>query len=275
MGWTNSVNILTQEKPFDPKTKITSLFLFLLKIKVFPAGIDKTTKRLRFRFLSPEMLGYLTIITIIGFLPNIGVQVILSGAKEFFHKYAENINSIDLLSLLGQILFGLILQVNPILITKDITLISSDIILNNHLHWPKHGLRLVAAFPCCVVGLILITSALVLQALAFLEASVTTYFIVITVFISTWIFSYLLLVLLPYLFLTSWMEKFGEICRNRNTDTTINHIIKCKQIYDSFQRGFGSFYLLNFTVNQIMQIVSLYSMISIWLQGNNNKKRCI
>ena len=274
MGWTNSGNILTEEKYFDPKTKLTSLFRFLLKIKVFPARVDETTKRLRFLFFSKEMLGYITIITI-WFLPNIGLQVILNGAKDFFRKYAENSNSIDLLSVLGHLFFGTVLQVNPILITKDMTLISSDIILSDHLHWPRHGLKLVAAFPCYVIGLILLNSPLILQALAFVEASMTTYFIAISIFISTWIFTYILVAFLPFLFLTSWMEKFGEICRNRNTDSTINHIMKCNQIYDSFQRGFGSFYLLNFTVNQIIQILSFYSMISIWLKGDNNKRRWI
>ena len=270
MGGPNTVNIFAGEKSVDSKTNITRLFQFLLKIKVFPARVDETTQRLRFRFFSKEMLGYITIV-IIYFLPNIGLQVILNGAEDFFRKYAENLNSIDLLSVLGHLFFGTILQVNPILITKDMTLISSDIILSNHLRWPKHGLKLVAAFPCNIVGSLLLNFALVLQALDFLEASMTTYFIAISLFFTIWIFTYILVALLPYLFLTSWMEKFGEICRNRNTeDSNINHIMKCHQIYNSFQRGFGSFYLLNFTVNQIIQILSLYSMISIWLKGDNN-----
>ena len=274
MRRTNTINILPQETSFDPKTKtrITRLLQFLLKIKVFPARVDEKTKRLRFRFFSREILTYMIIISIY-FLPNIGIQVIFSGANEYFREYAKKMNSIDLLSVLAHFFFGMILQVNPILITKDMTLISSDIILSNHLHWPKHGWKLVAAFPCYVLGMILINAALILEGLAFLEATTMTYSIALSLFFTTWFFTYILIYLLPYLFLTSWMEKFGEICRDKNTETTINHLMRCNRIYDSFQRGFGSFYLLNFTVNQIIQILSYYSMISIWLKGDNNKRR--
>ena len=271
MGRTNTINILPQETSFAPKTRIAKIFQFLLKIKVFPARVDERTKRLIFRFFSKEMLAYIIIISIYS-LPNIGIQVIFSGANEYFREYAKNMNSIDLLSVLAHFFFGTILQVNPILITKDMTLISSDIILSDHLHWPKHGWKLAAAFPCYVLGMILINYSLILEGLAFLEASTITYFIALSLFFTTWFFTYILIYLLPYLFLTSWMEKFGEICRNKNTDTTINHLIGCNRIYDSFQRGFGSFYLLNFTVNQIIQILSFYSMISIWLKGDNNKR---
>ena len=264
MGWTNTINI-AKESSFDKKTRVTRLFQFLLKIKVFPARLDERTRRLTFRFLSKEMLAYLTIILIIS-LPNIGLQVIFKGAHEFLYKYAENMNTIDLLSHLGHFLFGFFLSVNPILITKDMTLITSEIILSNHLYWPKHGLKVVAAFPCSVIGLMLLFGDMNLQALAFLKASAITYFITFSLLFTVWAFSYILVSLLPYLFLTSWMEKFGEICRNKHTDTTINHLMKCNQIYDSFQKGFGSFYLLNFTVNQVIQILSFYSMISIWLK---------
>ena len=271
MGRTNTINI-AKESSFDKKTRVTRLFQFLLKIKVFPARLDERTRRLTFRFFSKEMLAYLTIILIIS-LPNIGLQVIFKGAHEYLYKYAENMNTIDLLSHLGHFLFGFFLSVNPILITKDMTLITSEIILSNHLYWPKHGLKVLAAFPCSVMGLMLLFGDMNLQALAFLKASATTYFITFSLLFTVWAFSYILVSLLPYLFLTSWMEKFGEICRNKHTDTTINHLMKCNQIYDSFQKGFGSFYLLNFTVNQVIQILSFYSMISIWLKVRIRKDK--
>ena len=71
-------------------------------------------------------------------------------------------------------------------------------------------------------------------------------------------------VFIPFLFLMTFMEKFGDICKHKDT-TTINHIKKCHGIYNSLQKGFGSFYLFNFTVIQLNTILNIYRTISIWL----------
>ena len=45
------------------------------------------------------------------------------------------------------------------------------------------------------------------------------------------------------------MEKFGDICRSRESNT-VYHMKKCHGIYTTLQNGFGSFYLLNFAIIQ-------------------------
>ena len=62
----------------------------------------------------------------------------------------------------------------------------------------------------------------------------------------------------------TFVEKFIELCQSKVVDS-VEHIKKCHLIYNTIQNGFGSFYLYNFIVIQVLTILNTYRTICIWM----------
>ena len=93
------------------------------------------------------------------------------GAHDFVFQYWKNLNIVDRLTITGVNVFSVFQSVNPLLVTKDMTQISSEITLSDQLPFPKHGLKLLVSSLLSASGIFIAGLFLTLEANEFLEAS--------------------------------------------------------------------------------------------------------
>ena len=119
------------------------------------------------------------------------------------------------------IFFSFIQSVNPVLMTSDMTRVSSDITLSNNLRWPKHGLKLFVSSLCSALGIFTAGFFITQQAFRFIKAS------------ESHCVSYLVLIVFNLL-----LGKLSEKRRNFFYNWSWKKYVNIKNWFSSFRRAY-------------------------------------
>ena len=123
--------------------------------------------------------------------------------------------------------------------------ISHDITLNKQLKWPKYGSKILYLTVFYFFGMTFIGSNINIQVTNDLGLPISKFFIsifglIINVFVTSLLFFNVLL------FFLSWIEKFGDICKDHKQRDACDHAQKCLDLFRTLQKGLG---LNNFKAN--------------------------
>ena len=106
----------------------------------------------------------------------ISLQILMStftseGSQDFVLEYWKNLDIVDRLTITGAFSFSVFQSLNPLLVTKDMTQISSEITLSDQLPFPKHGLKLLVSSLLSASGTFIAGLFLTLETIEFIGAS--------------------------------------------------------------------------------------------------------
>ena len=131
------------------KSSMLLFFKFLLKVGIIPLSLNLSSNELKFKMFSkPSLLFCMYSFFITGIGIFVALYVIgISTALEFWGKMFNDSETTDLLTFLVYFLLYTIAACN-FKMYKDISKISTDLLLYKNLQWPKNGKILT-----CMTGL--------------------------------------------------------------------------------------------------------------------------
>lgn len=110
--------------------------------------------------------------------------------------------------------------------------------MGHYLKWPKFGWKLIFISFLMVVGLIIMSSFLIIRMgidnnLAVLVIMLSVSGQIPNCFIAT------LFLFNMIFFMITWIETFGNICNKNSSTNIIFHTEKCLKLFSTLQKGLG------------------------------------
>ena len=250
------------------KSKILpKIFRVLIKMNIIPLHWNISENQLSFKFISRSFALYYMYYFVLSL--NVFVFAFKFGfskLKEFWENLIFEENITDLLTFLAFNIFGVsVPNIFPIF-CKNMTRISTDIVMNKMLSWPNHGYKII---------LMSFLNNLALNVYTYLFNLLTLDTDIATI---AWLIPGLFLMLLffqllqtvMYLFILTWLDHFSKICKDADSETVIEHTQKCQTYYKSLQDGLGTTFLIYILILQLMLVINWYMAISSIFFGTYN-----
>ena len=240
------------------KGSMLLFFKFLLKVGIIPLNLNSSTNELKFEMFSKPTLLFcifsFLLFAIGGFF---GLYVIgISVTLEFWGKMFNESETTDLITFIVYFLLYTIAVCN-FKVYKDISKISTGLLLYKNLQWPKKGKILTFMTG---LGFLALVTWLTFMVKTKVEYVSTTGLLLAAC--TNYGFNFFTSFTLVAFFL-SWIDTLSMICEEWQPAGRIyQHSLKCRDYYKSLQNGLGNILLTFFTGQQILLVISLYKCIT-------------
>lgn len=248
---------------FQTKSGLSKYFEFLIKASLIPLILNKSTNQLTFKYLSFQFFKVMFYTICTGSI-FVFFNLYLFGLNpwgKFYSILFGSTNKTDALAYFAMIQVMILVNFGFPQFCRDITKISTKLILGKNLKCPKNG----RTFACISVLNILTTtiwSILTFEA-TMAKSTFTNYNITwMIIGNSIFVFQQQIAIFHLLLFSLSWLENFSLFCKRSNYDDIYHHSHLSLEIYNSLQRGLGTTLLAFFSLVQVQTIIAIYMCIS-------------
>ena len=254
-------------------TRISRLVRCLAKLNLIPVRIVGEDKISFCLFSMESILCFLMILGV--FIVSLFLEYVV-GHMQLYIDLLSKMNTVDMLSLWSMtwILF-LIFPFAPFFLGYSLAAVP-QLSLAYDLNWPKCGKKYLWSSLFSELGFIGIFHTFWIEVNKDVNQDpVIGQFVLAYMIPNVRNAAVVLVWLVPFILISSLLDKFMTICKNISTENVVDETKKCLQIYSAIDKGFGPFFLYVFFNTQLLIIFYLFMALSkpfgthspIWVIG--------